>query len=108
MIKDNYKGNRDKEDLNSGLQVQPWGQDGYKRRYWMIEGREDTHFRIYRESNPALKTNTWWSVADSIPAARELAEKLKEDGTRASKRLHDAIQSAIPRLEAGEEVCATA
>jgi hypothetical protein len=73
----------------------------------MIEGREDTHFRIYRESNPALKTNTWWSVADSIPAAKELAEKLKEDGTRASKRLHDAIQSAIPRLEAGEEVCAT-
>lgn len=103
-LKDSYKQQRQEDDLNQPLSVQPWGRDGYKRRYWLIEGREDTHFRMYRESNPALKTNTWWSVADSIEASRELAEKLQEEGSQAARRLRDQIHTAIPRFEAGEEV----
>ena len=102
-IKESYKQQRQEDDLNQPLSVQPWGRDGDKRRYWLIEGREDTHFRVYRENNPALKTHTWWSVADSIPTIRELAKHLQEEGTQAARRLHDRIHSAIPRFEAGED-----
>ena len=84
--------------------MQPWGSDGDNRRYWLIEGLDDTYFRVYRESNPALKTRTWWSVADSIESVKVLAEKLREDGSQKSGRLANSIQIAIPRFEAGEDV----
>lgn len=103
IIKDSYKQNRHDDDLNQPLSVHPWGRDGDKRRYWLIEGRDDTPFRLYRESNPALKTHTWWSVAGTIDELRVVAEKLKEDGTQAARRLADRILVSIPRFEATEE-----
>lgn len=39
IIQENYKGSRREDDLNVPLSVQPWGRDGDKRRYWLIEGR---------------------------------------------------------------------
>ena len=39
IISENYKTNRRNDDLNVGLSVQPWGRDGDKRRYWLIEGQ---------------------------------------------------------------------
>ena len=84
--------------------VQAWGSDGDNRRYWLVEGLDDTYFRVYRENNPMLKTRTWWSVADSIESAKSLAEKLHEDGSQKSGRLASSIQLAVPRFEAGEEV----
>lgn len=104
-IKDSYKQNRQEDDLNQPLSVQPWGRDELKRRYWLIEGQDDTHFRLYRESNPALKTNTWWSVAGSIPEINELAETLSKERSQHSKRLAERITIAIPRFEGGDEVC---
>lgn len=107
MIKESYKHrtSKEKNDTNIDLSVQPWGRDGDNRRYWLIEGRDDTPFRIYRESNPKLKTNTWWSVAGSIGEIRALAQKLEdEDGTRDAKQLAERIRNAIPRFEATEEV----
>jgi hypothetical protein len=103
-IKESYKQARHDDDLNQPLSVQPWGRDGLKRRYWLIEGMDDTHFRLYRESNPALKTVTWWSVAGSIPELRGIAEKLGEERSTNSKKLRDKINVAIPRFEASEEV----
>jgi hypothetical protein len=103
-IKESYKQNRHDDDLNQPLSVQPWGRDELKRRYWLIEGQDDTHFRLYRESNPALKTNTWWSVAGTIDEAKAIAESLEKERSQHSKRLSEKIKNAIPRFESGEEV----
>lgn len=107
MIKETYKSRttKDKNDSNIPLSVQPWGRDGDKRRYWLIEGQDDTAFRVYRESNPALKNVSWWSVAGSIEELRELAKKLEEeDGTKEAKALSERMLNAIPRFEATEAV----
>ncbi|KAL5445788.1 hypothetical protein PMIN06_007965 [Paraphaeosphaeria minitans] len=106
MIKDGYKSrtSKDPRDTNIPLSVQPWGKDGEKRRYWLVEGQDDTPFRVYRESNPALKHVTWWSVAGSIEEIRALAQKLQEeDGTREARALGERMLAAIPRFEATEE-----
>ena len=69
-----------------------------------MEGQDDTHFRLYRESNPVLKHNTWRSVAGTIDELKEVAKKLGEEGTQASRRLRDRIIAGIPRFEASEDV----
>ncbi len=105
IIKDSYKQSRHDDDLNQPLSVQAWGRDGDKRRYWLIEGQDDTHFRLYRESNPALKTVTWRSMAGEIDELVKVAEDLKEEGSNAAVRLHDRIMAAKPRFEASEDAC---
>ncbi|KAH8434633.1 uncharacterized protein LDX57_012275 [Aspergillus melleus] len=102
-IKESYKQARHEDDLNQPLSVQPWGRDGLKRRYWLIEGLDDTHFRLYRESNPALKHVTWWSVAGSIPELKAIADKLDEERSVNSKKLSEKINNSIPRFEGAEE-----
>ena len=104
IIKESYKQARHDDDLNQPLSVQSWGRDGDKRRYWLIEGQDDTHFRLYRESNPALKHITWRNVAGTIDEVKEVAQRLDEENTQASRRLRDRINMAIPRFEASEEV----
>lgn len=103
-IKDSYKQVRHDDDLNQPLSIQPWGRDELKRRYWLVEGQDDTRFRLYRESNPALKTNTWWSVAGTIDEIRDVGEKLAQEKSQHSKKLSERISHAIPRFEGGEEV----
>ena len=103
-IKDSYKQARHDDDLNQPLSIQPWGQDGDKRRYWLIEGQDDTNFRLYRESNIKLKHNTWWSVAGGIDELKLVGEHLHNEGSQAARRLSDRINLAIPRFEATEEV----
>jgi hypothetical protein len=110
MIKESYKSrtSKEKNDTNIPLSVQPWGRDGDKRRYWLIEGQDDTPFRVYRESNPTLKNITWWSVAGTIDEIRALSHKLEEeDGSRDAKQLSEKMRYAIPRFEATEEVSFT-
>ncbi|KAE8355510.1 hypothetical protein BDV28DRAFT_38267 [Aspergillus coremiiformis] len=102
-IKESYKQARHEDDLNQPLSVQHWGRDGLKRRYWLIEGLDDTHFRLYRESNPALKNVTWWSVAGTIPELKAVADKLEEEKSTYSKKLGDKIKNSIPRFEGSEE-----
>lgn len=71
----------------------------------MIEGQDDTHFRVFRENNGATaKTNTWFSVAGNIEEITKLADKLDEENTPHARTLRDKIRAAIPRFEAGEEV----
>lgn len=108
IIKESYKQSRHDDDLNQPLSVQSWGKDGDKRRFWLIEGQDDTHFRLYRESNPALKNVTWRSIAGDIDDIKQVAEKLGEENTQASRRLRDRIMAAIPRFEASEDVCSPA
>src|SRR3954452_15786318 len=77
IIKESYKQPRHDDDLNQPLSVQPCGRDGEKRRYWLIEGQDDTHFRLYRESTPAgIKNRTWWSVAGDIDELKSVAAGL--------------------------------
>ncbi|KAL4788043.1 hypothetical protein BJX76DRAFT_345129 [Aspergillus varians] len=102
-IKESYKQARHEDDLNQPLSVQPWGRDSLKRRYWLIEGHDDTHFRLYREGNPALKNVTWWSVAGTIPELQGFAEKLEEEKGTNAKKLSERINNSIPRFESSEE-----
>jgi hypothetical protein len=106
-VNQHYK-TRQEDDLNIAISVQPWGSDGDKRRYFLIEGNDDTTFRVYRESNPAGLNRTWWSVAGSIDELKALTEKLeKTDGGPKAKALAKRITNSIPRFEATEEVCYT-
>ncbi|KAJ4348939.1 hypothetical protein N0V95_005024 [Ascochyta clinopodiicola] len=105
MIAQAYKSRttKDKLDTNIPLSVQPWGRDGEKRRYWLVEGQNDTHFRVYREGNPHTAKATWWSVAGSIDELRALAKVLDEDdGHREAKTLGERMINAVPRFEASE------
>ena len=103
-LKESYKQARHDDDLNQPLSVQPWGRDSLKRRYWLIEGQDDTHFRLYRESNPALKHNTWFNVAGTIEELQQIAEKLQQEKGTNSKKLRERITETIPRFEASEDV----
>lgn len=104
VINQSYKQNRHEDDLNQPLSVQPWGSDSDKRRYFLVEGLDDTHFRVYRESNPAGFNRTWWSVAGGIEELRVLVDRLQTaDGGPKAKKLAQKILAAIPRFEATEE-----
>jgi hypothetical protein len=106
MIKESYKQTRRDDDRNQPRSVQPWFSDQYRRKYWLVEGLEDSHFRIYRENDgKTAKTNTWFSVAGSIPEVTALADKFGEEHTQNSKVISDKLRSAIPRFEAGDDVC---
>ncbi|KAJ4304085.1 hypothetical protein N0V88_001695 [Collariella sp. IMI 366227] len=103
VISQSYK-NRHDDDLNISLSVQPWGSDGDKRRYFLIEGNDDTSFRVYRESNPAGIQRTWWNVAGNIDELRTLSDKLEKlDGGPKAKTFSKRILNSIPRFEATEE-----
>ena len=105
LINQQYK-NRHDDDLNIGLSVQPWGSDGDKRRYFLIEGNDDTAFRVYRESNPAGLQRTWWSVAGTIDELKALADKLEtQDGGPKARALAKKMYNSVPRFDATEEVC---
>ncbi|PQE22310.1 hypothetical protein CJF32_00004674 [Rutstroemia sp. NJR-2017a WRK4] len=104
IITASYKQTRHEDDLNQPLSVQPWGSDADRRRYFLIEGLDDTHFRVYRESNHTVTKRTWWSVAGDIDELKALAEKLtKDDGGQKARTLSNKILAAIPRFEATEE-----
>ncbi|KAG6202941.1 hypothetical protein E4U50_005976 [Claviceps purpurea] len=104
LINQSYKQNRHEDDLNQPRSVQSWGSDGEKRRYFLVEGQDDTNFRIYRESNPAGTNRTWRSVAGTIDELRALSEKLeKKDGGPKAKKLAQKMLQVIPRFLAGEE-----
>ncbi len=105
MLKESYKIARHDDDVNQPLSVQAWGVDGRKRVYWLIEGQDDTSFRVYAEYNYKKKDgNAWRSVAGSIDELRLLTEQLSADGAQSARRLVDRINNAIPRFEATEEV----
>lgn len=107
MITASYKQNRHEDDLNQPLSVQPWGSDADKRRYYLIEGLDDTHFRVYRESSHLGANRKWFSVAGDIDELKALAEKLeKEDGGQKARLLSGKMLAAVPRFEATEEVFA--
>ncbi|ORY69972.1 uncharacterized protein BCR38DRAFT_333623 [Pseudomassariella vexata] len=104
IINQSYKQTRHDDDLNQPLSVQPWGSDSDKRRYFLIEGLDDTSFRVYRESNPVGFNRTWWSVAGSIEELNALSDKLISlDGGPKAKRLAQQMMLAVPRFEATEE-----
>ncbi|KEF61437.1 uncharacterized protein A1O9_03003 [Exophiala aquamarina CBS 119918] len=104
ILKDSYKQTRRDDDRNQPRSVQPWFSDQYRRKYWLVEGLEDSHFRIYRENDgKTAKTNTWFSIAGSIPEVAALADKFGDEHTQNSKVISDKLRSAIPRFEAGDE-----
>ncbi|KIW17078.1 hypothetical protein PV08_04269 [Exophiala spinifera] len=104
LIKDSYKQTRRDDDKNQPRSVQPWFSDQWRRKYWLVEGLDDSYFRVYRENDGrTAKTNTWFSVAGSIPEVLALADKFAEEHTQNSKLNSDKLRAAVPRFEAGEE-----
>ncbi|CAK7274801.1 hypothetical protein SEPCBS119000_006358 [Sporothrix epigloea] len=105
IIEQSYKGKRKDKDSNVPVSVQSWGNDSDKRCYYLVEGCDDTAFRIYRESNPAgLSNRTWWSVAGSIDEIKVLMERLEtQDGGPKARKLAKRLGDEIPRFEAAEE-----
>jgi hypothetical protein len=104
IIQTSYKQSRHEDDLNQALSVQPWGSDGDKRKYYLIEGLDDTHFRVYRESNHLNLKRTWFSVAGDIDELKGLADKLTtQDGGQKARLLSSKMMMAVPRFEATEE-----
>jgi len=104
-MRDSYKQARHEDDLNQPLSVQPWGVDGLKRRYWLIEGQDDTNFRLYREDRQFPLEPIWWNIAGTIEEVKAVANVLEtKDKSQAARRLSSRINSAIPRFEATEEV----
>ncbi|KAI1005620.1 hypothetical protein K3495_g2597 [Podosphaera aphanis] len=104
IIQSSYKQSRHEDDLNQPLSVQSWGSDSEKRRYYLIEGLDDTHFRVYRESYYMSEKISWWSVASNIDELKALAENLEmRDGGPKAKLFSGRILAAIPRFEAAEE-----
>jgi hypothetical protein len=105
FLKESYKQTRRDDDKNQPRSVQPWFSDSYRRRYWLIEGQEDSFFRVYRENDgKTTKSNTWFSVAGSIEEVAALADKFTDEGTTNAKINAEKLRSAIPRFEVGEEV----
>jgi len=104
-LKQAYKQTRRDDDRNQPKAVQPWFSDTWRRKYYLIEGQEDTHFRIYRENDgKKAETNAWFSVAGTIDEANSLAEKFESDMPGNQGRLlAEKIRMAVPRWEAGEE-----
>lgn len=106
LINTSYNQKRTADDLNQPLSVQPWGHDSDKRRYYLVEGDDNTSFRIYREGNPAALYNRQWiSVAGRIDEARALAEKLGRDNGQNARKLSKSILNNIVNFEEKEEVC---
>lgn len=104
MIKNKYKQQRHNDDENQPLSVQPWGVDGDKRRYFLVQGLDDSSFRVYREGSRHTKNAHWYSVAGNIDEVKALSEKLdKVDGSQAARRLGVKINNAVPMFEATEE-----
>ncbi|KAM3417264.1 hypothetical protein BST61_g5521 [Cercospora zeina] len=104
IIKDKYKQQRHNDDQNQPLSVQPWGNDGDNRRYFLVQGLDDTSFRIYREGSRHTRNAHWYSQAGTIDEAKALAEKLeKVDGTQKARTLAVKITNAVPMFEATEE-----
>ena len=83
----------------------PWFVDTFtKRKYYLVEGQDDTYFRLYRENNAInAKTNTWFSVAGSIEEIASIANKFEDEQATQSKAIAGKIKAALPRFEAGEE-----
>lgn len=104
LINSSYNQKRTADDLNQPLSVQPWGHDSEKRRYYLVEGDDNTSFRIYREGNPAALYNRQWiSVAGSIDEAKALAEKLGKDNGQNARKLSRSILNNIANFEEKEE-----
>ncbi|KAK5706715.1 hypothetical protein LTR97_001705 [Elasticomyces elasticus] len=104
LIKEKYKQVRHSDDDNQPLAVQPWGVDGDKRRYFLVQGLEETYFRVYREGSRYTKNAHWYNMAGTIPELQALAKKLEEvDGTQAARRLAIKVTNAVPIFQASEE-----
>lgn len=104
-IKQAYKQQRRDDERNQPKAIQSWFSDSWRRKYYLIEGQEDTHFRIYRENDGKTpKTNVWFSVAGTIDEAKSLADKFEtEMPGNQGKICADKVRMAVPRWEAGEE-----
>lgn len=87
--------------------MQPWGTDGDKRKYWLVEGYDDTSFRLYRENHRTQKSTStaWRSMASNLDELMTIIDLLEKDGSQASRRLAVRIRAVVPRFEATAEVC---
>ncbi|KAK9325056.1 hypothetical protein V1517DRAFT_254718 [Lipomyces orientalis] len=104
ILSKGYSGNRSEDDRNCDLAVPPIGMDSERRRYYLVEGLNDTRFRLFRETNPRKRYVNWTPVASTHDELHEFIEDLKRsDTSRHAKALIENLKAQLPRLEAGEQ-----
>ncbi|KAK6534770.1 hypothetical protein TWF281_006071 [Arthrobotrys megalospora] len=104
ILKEVYKPGRKTDDSNVALAVHCWGMDREKNKYYLIEGKDDTYFRVYQEHiSPGYRNATWIAVAGTIEELKDLVERLAQEGSKNAKELQGKILAAIPRFEEGEQ-----
>ncbi|KAK9456324.1 hypothetical protein V1511DRAFT_457684 [Dipodascopsis uninucleata] len=102
VLLSNYSIQRCNGDKNCALAVLPLGMDGERKRYYLIEGLNDTRFRLYCETNPRKKIVNWTAVASSVEELKQLEQNLREtDNSRNAKILCERLSKQLARLEQG-------
>ncbi|KAK7207890.1 hypothetical protein BZA70DRAFT_29059 [Myxozyma melibiosi] len=98
-----YSQQRTDDDSASPLAVLPIGLDSERKRYYLIEGENDTRFRLFCETNPRQRLVNWTPVASTFAEFKEFVDKLSEtDTSRNAKALVESLTEELPRLEASE------
>ncbi|KAK9470574.1 uncharacterized protein V1510DRAFT_369953, partial [Dipodascopsis tothii] len=102
VVAEAYVGNRDGDDSNCFLSVKPIGEDKLRRRYHLIQGTDDTRFRICRQimkwklpSDGNGKFSELWEDWDYIWHAQEA--KLKNELSRLCITLEESELRRLKR-----------
>ncbi|KAK9373240.1 uncharacterized protein V1513DRAFT_459947 [Lipomyces chichibuensis] len=104
ILSNGYSGNRLEDDRNCELAVSAIGMDSERRRYYLVEGLNDTRFRLFRETNPRKRLVNWTPVASTHDELQRYIDELKgSDTSRHAKALTEKLAAELPRLEAGEQ-----
>ncbi|KAK9429671.1 hypothetical protein V1505DRAFT_400910 [Lipomyces doorenjongii] len=99
-----YSGNRLEDDRNCELAVPAIGMDSERRRYYLVEGLNDTRFRLFRETNPRKRLVNWTPVASTHDELQIYIDELRRsDTSRHAKALTEKLAAELPRLDAGEQ-----
>lgn len=81
----------------------PVGYDGDWNRYYLVHGAGDTPFRLYRGTNPYVKSCNWNSVAGTITELEKFINDLyEEDGSSAAIDLYHLLKEQVEVLRESE------
>ncbi|KAK9448751.1 uncharacterized protein V1518DRAFT_374249 [Limtongia smithiae] len=103
VLAEGYSGSRTEDDRTCPLAVSPIGMDGERRRYYLIEGQNETRFRLFQETNPRKRLVNWTSIASTAVELAAFMTKIQAtDTSRNARILCERLSKAMPRLEAAD------
>lgn len=102
-----FKTSLEKDQL--GKPVTCLGKDSTGVQYYFIKGRGTSPFRIYKQTNPRLRTVNWISVASSVDQVKDLINKISNDSNNnlssssTVEKLKEYLENMIVYLDYLEE-----